>query len=107
MTAERLLHETLWNRLPTFVKNTILDSVSKGRFKCTIPDETLRNVDIMDMNGALRYLGYNIHRKRAPMSVAPLISWLRNKPPYVEVRRLFLFISLAFPCISNRGRCHL
>lgn len=63
MTAERSLYDTLWNRLPTFVKNTILDNVSKGRFKCTIPNETLRNVDIMDMNGALRYLGYNIHRK--------------------------------------------
>ena len=38
-------------------------------------------------------LCYNIHRKRAPMSVAPHKFGSRNKPPYVRVRRLFLLFS--------------
>lgn len=63
MTAEQALHNTLWHRLPTFVKNTILDSISTGKCRCIIPDENLRNVDIMETNGILRYLGYNIYRK--------------------------------------------
>lgn len=64
MTAEQALHESLWYRLPTYIKSHIDITVKRGSTKADIPDEALRNVDIMEMNGILRYLGYDIARKK-------------------------------------------
>ena len=51
-------------------------------------------------------LCYNIHRKRAPMSVAPLISWLRNKPPKFGRRGgyFFLFFSIFYYKIGKSDK---
>lgn len=73
MTAEQALHNSLWNKLPTCIKNFIEYSVNSGYTKCEIPDENLRNIDIMETNGILRYLGYNVSRVKNNENW--LISW--------------------------------
>ena len=73
MTAEQALHKSLWHKLPTMIKNSIEYTVNSGYTKCEIPDENYRNGDIMEVNGILRYLGYDISRTKN--SERWLISW--------------------------------
>lgn len=73
MTAEQALHKSLWHKLPTMIKNSIEYTVNSGCTRCEIPDENFRNVDIMEVNGILRYLGYDVSRTKN--SERWLISW--------------------------------
>ena len=73
MTAEQALHNSLWHKLPTMIKNSIEYTVNSGYTKCEIPDENYRNVDIMEVNRILRYLGYDV--SRAKNNERWLISW--------------------------------
>lgn len=60
MTAERALEISLWYKLPTIIKNTIIEESERGQFKCVIPHESLRNIDTFEVRRILRYLGYDV-----------------------------------------------
>jgi len=60
MTAQRTLEISLWYNLPSIIKNTIIEEAERGQFKCVIPRESFRNIDIFESRKILRYLGYNV-----------------------------------------------
>ena len=60
MTAERTLEITLWQNLPTIIKQTIIEESDNGRFFCELTEEQIRNIDVFDARRILKYLGYTV-----------------------------------------------
>lgn len=73
MTAQKTLETTLWQNLPTIVKQTIIEESNNGRFFCELTEEQIRNIDVFGARRILRYLGYTVD-----LSDGLKIYWIMN-----------------------------
>ena len=60
MTAQRTLEITLWQNLPTIIKQNIIEQSDNGRFYCELTEEQIRNIDVFEARRILSYLGYTV-----------------------------------------------